>query len=139
MDGSVEVGYPPNLIYLLIIECFFGTYLIYSILFIPKFMVGNIKYIILIILLLMIMLGYLILDLPDNTPNGITLFTLDLVTIPFFLMMCFFAKIFYDRLLGKQSSQMTTYYPKPTAGEATILASPPLYRTSGGGRKRRRK
>ena len=75
----------------------------------------------------MIILGYLILQVPENTENDNFMFTLDLIIIPFVLMVCVIAKILFE---GKQTNSFVNVSPRPNPNEAMILSAPRNYRDS---------
>jgi len=139
MEENTEEGYPPNLIYLLMLEIFLGSFFIYNMFFVPTFTLGNMKYILLTFFVMVVYLGYLILQLPDNTQNGITLFTVDLIIIPVVFISCILGKIIYERVSNPQSGSMMMGYSGPTASESAVLSEPSIFNTKGGGKKRRRK
>jgi hypothetical protein len=88
---------------------------------------GSTKNYILGFLFVTIILGYLILQVPDTTENDLFMFTLDLIIIPFILMVCVIAKILFE---GKQTNSFVNVYPRPNPNEAAILSAPRNYRNS---------
>ena len=127
MDGQTEEGFSQNLILLLVGELILGVYLLYRIFFVSYFTMGSTKNYILGFLFVTIILGYLILQVPDTTENDLFMFTLDLIIIPFILMVCVIAKILFE---GKQTNSFVNVYPRPNPNEAAILSAPRNYRNS---------
>jgi hypothetical protein len=127
MEGQTEEGFSQNLILLLIAELILGIYLLYRVFFVSYFTMGSTKNYVLGFLFTMIILGYLILQVPENTENDNFMFTLDLIIIPFVLMVCVIAKILFE---GKQTNSFVNVSPRPNPNEAMILSAPRNYRDS---------